>query len=118
MKYKSEINVRVGSGHRPRFNLCLSISMVRSANLEFIYPPGYFPLCVPTSRNAHVCGNKVGSIMCSHIDYSLFFIFGFLKTNLKTKYSNILYLLRMGFQVRSTRVSHSHRKRLESRFGS
>ena len=46
----------------------------------------YFPLCVPTSRNAHVCGNKVGSIMCSHIDYSLSFIFGFLKT----KYSNIL----------------------------
>ena len=42
------INVRVGPGHRPRLNSCLSFSMARSAILEFIFPRCYFP-CVPGS---------------------------------------------------------------------
>ncbi len=52
--------VRVGPGHRPRFNSCLSFSMARSAILEFIFPRCYFP-CVP------------GSIVCS-LTQSIYFL--------------------------------------------
>ncbi len=59
--------MRVGPGHRPRLNSCLSFSMARSAILEFIFPRCYFP-CVPGSPQRTITPalrGKVGSIMCS-----------------------------------------------------
>ena len=82
------INVRVGPGHRPRLNSCLSFSMARSAILEFIFPRCYFP-CVPGSPQRTATPTYAvrldPSCALSH-RVSTFFHIWFSQT----KYSNIL----------------------------
>jgi len=88
------INVRVGPGHRPRLNSCLSFSMARSAILEFIFPRCYFP-CVPgpPQRTATpTYAVRLGpSCALSHRVSTTFFHIWFSQT----KYSNILSWFRL-----------------------
>ena len=81
------------SGHCPKFNSCFSsVSMARSAKLEFIYTWSYFPRTRGfPQRYAMQRTTWQGWIhrLLLHKAYSLSFIFGFLKN----KYFNILSLI-------------------------